>query len=133
MGRAVLTIRTDEDRSQARLWVTKAPVGTEIEFRRDMRSDEQNKRLWASLTDVAEQVDWYGQHLSPEDWKNIFTASLRKSAVVPGIDPGTVVPLGLSTSKLTKDEFSNLIELINAFAAERGVTLHDDIARGEAA
>jgi hypothetical protein len=81
--------------------------------------------MWARLTDIAQQVEWYGQKLSPDDWKDMFTASLRRARVVPGIDAGTYVPLGMRTSDMTKDEFSDLLELIAAFAAERGVTFHD--------
>ncbi|MFI7843934.1 recombination protein NinB, partial [Acinetobacter baumannii] len=68
---------------------------------------------------------WYGQKLKVEDWKNMFTASLRKASVVPGIDPGTVVPLGIHTSTMTIDEMSNMIELIYAFGAENNVTFKE--------
>lgn len=77
--------------------------------------------MWAILHDVSAQVEWYEQMLSPADWKNVFTASLRKSRVVPGIDDGTLVPLGLYTSNMSKPEMSELIELIYAFGAGRGV------------
>ena len=129
MGRALITIRTDEDRTQARQWVTKAPVGTEIEFRRDMRNKDQNAAMWAALTDISEQVEWYGQWLTPTDWKDVCTASLSRAQVVPGIEPGTVVTVGLSTSKMTKEEMSNLLELIMAFGAEHGVIFHDAESR----
>ena len=56
----------------------------------------------------------------------MFTASLRRYQVVPGIDPGTFVPLGMRTSEMTKQEMGDLIELITAFAAERGVKLGGD-------
>ena len=93
-----------------------------LEVKPETRSSEQNRRLWAMLTDVASQVDWYGQKLSPEDWKHIFTASLKKTRAVPGIDGGIVV-LGQSTSRMTKAEMCDLQTLIEAFAAERGVVL----------
>lgn len=90
----------------------------------EKRSNEQNKRLWAMLSEVSRQVDWYGQSLSPEDWKHIFTASLQKTRAVPGIDGGIVV-LGQSTSRMTKAEMSELQTLIEAFGAERGVNFTD--------
>jgi hypothetical protein len=55
----------------------------------------------------------------------MFTASLRKASVVPGIDPGTVVPLGIHTSTMTIDEMSNMIDLIYAFGAEDNVTFKE--------
>jgi len=39
---------------------------------------------------------------------------------VPGIDGGFVV-LGLSTSKMSKEEMSELLELALAFGAQKGV------------
>lgn len=108
--------------------VRNAPEGYYVEVKPPTRSLEQNARLWAFLTDVSEQVDWYGQKLSPEDWKTMFTASLRKANVVPGIDQGSFVVTGLHTSKMTKAELSDLLELISAFGTERGVVFHDQIA-----
>ncbi len=125
MSRAVIIIQTDADRKRASLWAAKAPAGTRIEFKAPRRSLEQNAKMWACLTDIAQQVDWYGQRLSPEDWKDVFTASLRRARVVPGLEAGTFVPLGMRTSDMGKQEFSDLLELIHAFAAERGVVLHD--------
>lgn len=101
-----------------------------LEVKPETRSSEQNRRLWAMLTDVSSQVDWYGQKLSPEDWKHIFTASLKKTRAVPGIDGGIVV-LGQSTSRMTKAEMCDLQTLIEAFAAERGVVLGVDMETGE--
>ena len=101
-----------------------------LEVRPQTRSSQQNARLWAMLTEVSSQVDWYGQKLSPEDWKHIFTASLKKTRAVPGIDGGIVV-LGQSTSRMTKAEMCDLQTLIEAFAAERGVLLGVDMETGE--
>lgn len=95
-----------------------------LEVKPATRSLEQNARLWAMLSDVSRQVDWYGRKLSPEEWKHVFTASLKRQDVVPGLDGGFVV-LGLSTSQMSKAEMSELQELISAFAAQRGVLLHD--------
>ena len=91
-----------------------------IEIKPETRTLAQNSRLWAMLTDVSKQVDWYGRKLSQEEWKHVFTASLSKQDVVPGIDGGFVV-LGKSTSKMTKPEMAELQELIEAFGAQQGV------------
>jgi len=87
---------------------------------RETRTKDQNKKLWPMLADVAGQVVWYGQQLSKEDWKHIFTASLTEQRVVPSLDGGFVV-LGQSTRRMSKEQLSQLIELIYAFGAERGV------------
>jgi hypothetical protein len=91
-----------------------------VEVKPETRSLAQNARLWAMLTDISRQVEWYGRKLDAESWKHIFTAALTKQDVVPGINGGFVV-LGKSTSKMTKAEMAELQELMEAFGAERGV------------
>ena len=49
----------------------------------------------------------------------------QEMRVVPNITGNGFVPLGRSSSKLSKEEFGQLIELIQVFAAERGVTLYE--------
>jgi hypothetical protein len=101
--------------------VSEAPEGYEVRIKERTRSLDQNAALWAVLTDISNQVVWHGQKLSPEDWKHILTAGLkREQRMAPGISGGWVV-LGLSTSKMTKSEFSDLLELAHAFGAEQGV------------
>ena len=125
MGRALIILQSSAERARATQWIAKAPPGTRVEFKATKRSLDQNAKMWACLTDIAGQVVWYGQKLSADDWKDVFSASLRKARVVPGIDPGTYVPLGMRTSDMSKDEMSALIELILAFGAEHSVVFHD--------
>ncbi len=125
MGTATIIIANAAAREMAVRWLGKAPWNTRVTFKASKRTVPQNDRMWAMLTDVAAQVEWYGQYFSPDDWKHIFTASLRQSRVVPGIDKGTFVILGTSTSKMEVEEMSDLIEIIHAFGAERGVIFHD--------
>lgn len=100
--------------------VRNAPAGYVIEIKEPSRSLDQNALLWPLLTCLSEQVDWYGQPLTPDEWKDVMTAGLRKQKAVPGIDGGFVM-VGSRTSKMSKAEFSDLVELIYAFGAERGV------------
>ena len=125
MSRAVIVLAGKTERDKAINWICRAPVNTRIEFKAPRRSLDQNSLLWQRLTEIAEQVIWYGVKLSPEDFKDMFTASLRKARVVPGIDPGTFVPLGMRTSDMSKEEMTSLLELIAAFGAERGVVFKD--------
>ena len=62
--------------------------------------------------------------LTEWEWKDIMTAALKKSQVVPGIDGGFVV-LGQHTSSMSKADFSELIELILAFGADHDVHFSD--------
>ncbi len=92
-----------------------------VELKPETRSLAQNRRLWAMLTDISEQVDWYGKKLSQEDWKHVFTASLKKLDVVPNLDGTGFVALGMSTSKMTRAEMCDMQTLMEAFGAEKGV------------
>lgn len=61
------------------------------------------------------------QHISPEDFKHIMTAGLKKhQRVAAGIEGGFVI-LGQYTHKMNKAEMAELLELILAFGAERNV------------
>lgn len=124
-GRASLILANPAVRERAKRWIDGLPEGTRVEFKGPRRSLDANALLWARLADISAQVVWYGQKLSSEDWKDVLSASLRKARVVPGIDPGTFVPLGMRTSDMSKAEFGMLLDLIEAFAAERGVQWSD--------
>ena len=116
----VFTLVHTEARRRAVQAVQNAPDGYAVIVKPPTRNLEQNALLWALLTDVSEQVIWHGRKLAPEAWKHIFTSSLKRQDVVPGLDGGFVV-LGLSTSQMSKAEFSDLIELIQAFMAANEV------------
>nr|WP_299241432.1 recombination protein NinB [uncultured Halomonas sp.] len=94
----------------------------------EKRSLDQNARLWAVLTDVSRQVEWYGRYLPKEAWKDIFSAALERQDVVPGLEGGFVM-IGGRTSKMTKQRFADLLTLIDAFGAERGVRWSDPALR----
>lgn len=91
-----------------------------LEIRPETRSLAQNARLWAMLGEISQQVDWYGQRLTADEWKDVFSAALKRTKVVPGLDGGFVV-CGQSTSKMTIAEMSEMQTLMEAFGAERGV------------
>jgi len=103
-------------------------------MREQARSDAQNRRLWAMLRDISRQVEWYGRKLDEESWKHVFSAAVQQQDAVPGINGGFVV-LGVSTRKQSKKWFNDLFEVMEAFAAERGVrfTTADHWGIGEVA
>lgn len=126
MGRALVTLRNKADRERASRWIDKAPFGTRVEFKASKRSLPQNDRMWAMLTDVAMQLNWHGISLTPDDWKLVFLDALKREArFVPNIDGAGFVNLGRSSSDLSKEEMSELIELILAFGAQHGVKFNE--------
>lgn len=98
-----------------------APDGYSVAIKPATRNLDQNAKMWAMLGDISQQVVWYGKRLTTDDWKNVFTASLRQLAVVPNLDGTGFVALGMSTSRMTKGEMADLITLMDAFGIEKGV------------
>jgi hypothetical protein len=130
MSRATLILNHPSQRDLAVSWIEKAPQGCRVEFKRPKRTLDQNSKLWASLTEVAMQVTWHGIKLTPDDWKLIFLDALAREKkqelrMVPNTDGTGVVNLGRSSSDLSKDEMSELIELIHAFGAKHDIQFKD--------
>ena len=94
-----------------------------------MRNLEQNAKMWAMLHDIEQQCEWHGIKLADEEWKDLFSAGLVKSKVVPNLDGTGFVILGQRTSQMTKSQMSDLIELIYAFGAERNVVWSEQYAK----
>jgi hypothetical protein len=107
--------------------IESAPEGYIVTIEKPRRSLEQNKLLWKTLYAISEHVVWHGRKLTPDNWKDILTASLKRQEVVPGIDGGFVI-LGASTRKMNKVEMAELLELCFAFAAQQGV---EDVSEQE--
>jgi len=105
------------------------PVECIVRPVKSRRSLAQNARLWATLADIAEQLEWpingVLQKLSSEDWKTLITAATRnETRVAAGLSGGAVM-LGASTRKMTVAEMGDVIEFMHAFGAERGVKWSD--------
>jgi hypothetical protein len=109
-----------EARRRAMAAVAEAPQGFGVTIAAPTRNLEQNAKLWATLGELADQVEWHGQKLTAAEWKDCLTAALKKQKVIPGIDGGFVV-LGSSTSRMSKAEMSELLEFAIAFGAQHGV------------
>lgn len=130
MSRALLILDSPAARIKATAWVHKAPAGTRLEFKASKRSLPQNDRMWAMLTDIARHLPWHGVVLKPDDWKLIFLDGLKREVrAVPNLDGTGFVNIGRSSSDLSKSEMADLITLIEAFGAERGVVFHDQQER----
>lgn len=96
----------------------------------DTRTAEQNAKMQPMLRDIARQVPWHGLMLSGDDWKLILMDALNKEMrIVPNVDGDGFINLGRSSSRLSKSEFSDLIEMIYLFGAKNGVKWSDPAER----
>lgn len=126
MSRATIILWSDASREKAATWARQSPNGTRVEFKETKRTLPQNDRMWAMLTDIAQQVSWHGLKLTPDDWKLIMLDALKREVrMVPNIDGNGFVSLGRSSADLSKSEMSDLIELIAMFGAKHSVKFGD--------
>lgn len=101
--------------------VLAAPEGYVVSIKEPTRNLEQNAKMWAMLTDLENQCNWHGVKLTAAEWKDLLSAGLVKSKVVPNIDGSGFVILGQRTSKMTTKQFSELLDLVGLFGDSRGV------------
>ncbi len=125
MTRALIVLNNAEARATVAGWAQKAPPGTRVEFKKAKRTLEQNALLWSRLTEIARKVEWHGEKLTAEDWKDVFSASLCKARIVPALEGTGYVQLGFRTSDMSKEEMNNMLALIDAFAAKKGVVFNE--------
>ena len=123
---AEIVIHREADRAKVIDWTGKAPWGTRVRFYGPKRSLAQNDKLWPMLTEVATQIPWHGVKLTPDDWKLIFLDALKREIrLAPNLDSTGFVNLGRSSSALSKQDFSDLIELITAWGVSHGVQFQE--------
>lgn len=91
-----------------------------MELRREIRSNDQNAKMWPMLEDIAKTVVWFGDKYTKEDWKDILSAAWKGQQLVPGVNGGFVA-LGVRTSKIEKPDFSEFIESLYAFGSDHNV------------
>lgn len=121
MNGQTIHLYTERNRAIARELIEKAPSGAIVNVREAKRSDVQNSKMWAMISDVA-RAKPEGRVLPTEVWKSLFMSEAGfKPMFEPSLDGQGVVPIGYKSSRLTKAEFGDLIEAIYAYGALHGV------------
>lgn len=95
-------------------------VAVDVYRPEELRTLEQNSKQWPMYHDLSNQLEWHGQKLSPEHWKELLSNEWQAQKIVPGISGGFCA-LGVRTSKMKKREMSELIEIVYAFGSSNGV------------
>ena len=95
------------------------------------RTTEQNALLHSTLQDIAEQKEWAGKKWDSEQWKRLLVDSFdraqgRQTQIAPSIDGQGIEVLYRHTSKMSKQEMSELLEYVTAWAIEQGIVLHGE-------
>ena len=96
-----------------------------IEVREKHRTLEQNAKLHAMLSDIAQQATYQGDRMDIDGWKNLFVsghtiATKEPYKLVMGLE-GELVNVRERTSKMGVRRSASLIEYVGAWAAENGV------------
>ena len=130
MGRALLVLHTDEIRAKAMDWIDRAPVDTRVTFQGPKRTLPQNDRMWAMLTDIADQLEWVERKHHAEVWKKLLFDLFDHERgtdpdLIPALHGEGFVRLGLQSSDFSIEEMTQFIEFLFAFGTERGVIFHE--------
>lgn len=107
--------------------VAKAKTGKPwmLELRERTRSDEQNDALHGLIDQILKQRPVHcGVTMDKAKYKAVFMHGLNKEVpLLPTMDGDGFFPMGLSTSRLTVGEFSQLMELIFAWCAREAIAV----------
>ena len=126
MSRALYVLWSDEIRERVARLVQAAPKETRVIFQGPKRTLDQNSKMWAMLTDIAEQKEHFGRRYAPDRWKAIFMTALgQETEFIPSLDGKTFIPLGHSSSNLDIREMGEMIELMECWGAENGVVFKE--------
>jgi hypothetical protein len=116
-----IILRGPSQRAIAHQLIERAPMDAVLNIREATRTNEQNDKMWAMLSDIS-RAKPLGRVLAPDRWKCLFMDDLgHKPVWEPGLDGDGVVNVGYKSSRLTKAQMSDMIERMYAYGAEHGV------------
>lgn len=125
MEKQIFQLVNEQVRRNAAQAVMNAPANFRVELRERTRSLDQNSVMWSCLTDLSKQVQWpvngKMEWMTPDEWKDVITASLhQENKIAQGIRGGFVM-LGRSTSSMSIKAMVEVIDFCHAFGDEKGV------------
>jgi hypothetical protein len=115
------TLILHRNRDAAHRVIDAAPVGSVVNVKPPRRTADQNARFWAMLSDIS-RAKPEGRTLTPDVWKSLFLHALdHAQRFEMALDGKGMVPVGFRSSRLSKDQMSDLMEFIADFGARHGV------------
>jgi hypothetical protein len=125
----------DHVRNNALAAVRMAPEGFSVSVSEPKRSNDQNAKFHAIVSDIARSpLKWAGKTRTPDQWKAILisghsVATNYAGEVIPGIE-GEFVAIRESSASMTVRRAASLIEYTLAFCAQHGIELVETRRRG---
>ncbi len=109
------------NRHAAHRVIDAAPMGSVVTVKPPRRTVDQNALFWALLSDIS-RAKPEGRTLTPDVWKSLFLHALdHAQRFEMALDGKGMVPVGFRSSRLSKDQMSDLIEVIREYGARHGV------------
>lgn len=116
-------LSSHDRRKEAKSIIDAAPPNSVVKISAPKRTLEQNDALWALLSDIS-RAKPEGREWPPETWKAAIMHALgHEMRFEHGLEGKGAFPLGYSSSRLTKDQMSELLEYAMAYAARHGVAI----------
>ena len=114
-----------EARQRAIQAIKDAPDGYLCKIRPPTRSLDQNAKLHALFSDLAEQCTHYGRRLTADQWKVLMISGHSIATglgvdLVPGVE-GEMVNIRESSASMTVQRMTSLIEYIHAYMEQNSV------------
>lgn len=119
MAQTVLLVGPSQ-RSFAKSLIDRAPAGAVLSIREAKRTEEQNDKMWAMLSDVSRAMPDGRKH-TPEVWKALFMHACGHAVQFETGLNGQPFPTGFRSSKLSKAQMADLITFIQQWGDEKNV------------
>jgi hypothetical protein len=117
-------LRGDQQRRFAKALIDKAPTDAIVTIKEANRSLDQNAKLWAMLSDISRSKPQGRMH-TPEVWKTLFMHACGHSVQFEIGLNGQPFPIGFRSSRLNKQQMSDLLEFVASYGSENGVVWTD--------
>lgn len=118
-----IVLRGGHDRAQALRLIGLAPPRAVVTISPERRTNDQNSLLWSLLSEVS-RAKPQGRTHTPEVWKELFCHACGHAVQFEMGLNGQPFPVGFRTSRMNKQQMTDLIEFIFSWCAENGVQLH---------
>jgi len=124
MSGQTIILNSPHCRDLARQMINVAPAGSVVNVKAATRSNDQNAKMWAMLSDIS-RAKPDGRTHTPDVWKALFmNACGYEVQFLHGLD-GNPFPAGFKSSKLSKAQMAELITFIYAYGDEHKVKWSD--------
>lgn len=88
---------------------------------------DQSAKLWAIASDIAKSgFEWGGLKMSKANWFRLLVAAVYGQKMVPDLNGNGFVFVDARTSRMTKEQLSEVIAFAEAWAVSNGIELSDE-------